>query len=163
MTKRLTPRQVSLLLLGLTVFVSTTNAFSAPRRKSVSLNVATIVEPPMTDTVSQPATIPVAPIPSKLVMDEDGYPKLGSIAKNLPKDTFVVDTKTSLFYFAADVLAVAGSMGFLNAVVNSDIYQSLPFWQQAPLVLPLQILTGFTMWYVNLQQRSCYGPFDGML
>ena len=66
--------------------------------------------------------------------------------KMLPADTWNVDTPTSLFYFAADVLAVACSMGFLNAVVTSDIYHSLPMAEQALAVMPLQVLTGFAMW-----------------
>lgn len=66
--------------------------------------------------------------------------------KMLPKETWVVDTPTSLMYFTADVLAVLSSMAFLNAVVTSDIYQTLPMYQQAMAVVPLQILTGFAMW-----------------
>ncbi len=73
-------------------------------------------------------------------------PLPGTIMKMLPKDTWLVDTPTSLMYFAADVLAVASSMTFLNAVVASDTYQMLPMYQQAAAVLPLQILTGFAMW-----------------
>jgi len=73
-------------------------------------------------------------------------PKLGAIAKMLPKETWDVDTPTSLFYFAVDLLAVVSSMGFLDAVVTSDIYHSLPVYEQALAVVPLQILTGFAMW-----------------
>eukprot|EP00571_Detonula_confervacea_P013317 CAMPEP_0172301576 /NCGR_PEP_ID=MMETSP1058-20130122/3428_1 /TAXON_ID=83371 /ORGANISM="Detonula confervacea, Strain CCMP 353" /LENGTH=390 /DNA_ID=CAMNT_0013011737 /DNA_START=186 /DNA_END=1358 /DNA_ORIENTATION=+ len=73
-------------------------------------------------------------------------PNLGEIMKMLPKETWDVDTPTSLFYFAVDLLAVVCSMGFLDAVVTSDIYHSLPMWEQALAVMPLQVLTGFAMW-----------------
>ncbi|KAL7525722.1 hypothetical protein ACHAXR_001128, partial [Thalassiosira sp. AJA248-18] len=66
--------------------------------------------------------------------------------KMLPKDTWNVDTPTSLLYFVVDALAVATSMGFLNAVVTSDTYHSLPMAEQALAVMPLQVLTGFAMW-----------------
>jgi len=81
------------------------------------------------------------------LMNRDNEPpKLGAIAKMLPKETWDVDTPTSLFYFAVDLLAVVCSMGFLDAVVTSDIYHSLPMWEQALAVMPLQVLTGFAMW-----------------
>ena len=79
-------------------------------------------------------------------MTNDDPPLPGTIMKMLPKETWVVDTPTSLMYFTADVLAVLSSMAFLNAVVTSDIYQTLPMYQQAMAVVPLQILTGFAMW-----------------
>jgi len=73
-------------------------------------------------------------------------PKAGAIAKMLPKETWKVDTRISLGYFAIDLLAVVSSMTFLNAVVTSDNYHSLQMWEQALAVIPLQILTGFAMW-----------------
>jgi acyl-lipid omega-3 desaturase len=73
-------------------------------------------------------------------------PMQGEIMKMLPKETFRVDTKTSLFYFGVDFLAVIASMGFLNVVVHSDVYHSLPIVAQALAVAPLQVLTGFCMW-----------------
>ena len=78
--------------------------------------------------------------------DKDEPPLLKDIKHLLPRESFQVDTKTSLFYFAVDVLAVGASMGFLNAVVTSDVYHSWPVWQQAIAVAPLQVLTGFAMW-----------------
>lgn len=79
-------------------------------------------------------------------VDKEGYPKLGSLAKALPQDTFDVDTMTSLMYFAIDAVAVVATMGFLNAVVTSDFYHSLAMPLQALAVAPLQVLTGFAMW-----------------
>jgi hypothetical protein len=85
-------------------------------------------------------------------LDEDDLyltpepPRAGAVMKMLPKETWDIDTPTSLFYFAVDLLAVASTMGFLNAVVTSDIYHALPVWAQAMAVAPLQVLTGFAMW-----------------
>lgn len=73
-------------------------------------------------------------------------PKVGEVMRMLPKETFQIDTNTGLFYFAVDFLAVASSMGFLNAVVTSNLYHSFPVWAQALTVAPLQLLTGFAMW-----------------
>lgn len=73
-------------------------------------------------------------------------PTLAQVRKLLPAEVFKVDTKVSLLYFTVDLLAVAGTMGFLNQVVTSDIYHSLPWWNQAIMVAPLQVLTGFAMW-----------------
>ena len=83
---------------------------------------------------------------SKVKEQDEEVPSLGSLLKMLPSNVFDIDTPTSLFYFGIDTLAVVGSLGFLNAVVTSDIYHSLPIWQQALTVAPLQVLAGFTMW-----------------
>ncbi len=80
------------------------------------------------------------------MMRDDEPPLPGTIVKMLPKDTFQVDTATSLMYAGLDVTAVACSMSFLYAVVQSDIYNGLPMAAQALTVAPLQILTGFAMW-----------------
>ena len=81
-----------------------------------------------------------------LTYDSDGIPRLGSLMKILPKETFQVDTKKSLFYFGVDTLACTASLGFLYAVVTSPLYQDLAMWQQALTVAPLQVLAGFAMW-----------------
>jgi len=73
-------------------------------------------------------------------------PTLAQVRKLLPAEVFKVDTKVSLFYFTIDLIAVAGTMGFLKQVVTSDVYHSLPWWNQAIMVAPLQVLTGFAMW-----------------
>jgi omega-3 fatty acid desaturase (delta-15 desaturase) len=73
-------------------------------------------------------------------------PKVGTIMKMLPKETFDIDTPTSLFYFGVDFAAVAATMGFLNTVVTSETYHSFPIWLQGLSVAPLQVLTGFAMW-----------------
>lgn len=81
-----------------------------------------------------------------LPMDNREVPMQGEIMKMLPRESFRVDTKTSLFYFGVDFLAVVSSMGFLGLVVTSDVYHSLPLVFQALAVAPLQVLTGFCMW-----------------
>jgi omega-3 fatty acid desaturase (delta-15 desaturase) len=79
---------------------------------------------------------------------EDGMaiPKLGTLARMIPKDSFDVDTKTSLFYFGLDFVACVASLGFLDLVVTSDFYHTLPLVAQALAVAPLQILSGFALW-----------------
>ena len=86
----------------------------------------------------------------------------------LPRETWKVDTATSLFYFGVDMLAVTASMGFLNMVVTSENYHSFPLWAQAASVFPLQILTGFAMWctwvvghdagHSTISKNKDYGP-----
>lgn len=83
---------------------------------------------------------------TRTIIDYDEPPTLGQVRKLLPAEVFQVDTATSLFYFMVDFIAVAGTMGFLNLVVASDIYHGLPWWNQALVVAPLQVLTGFAMW-----------------
>lgn len=78
--------------------------------------------------------------------DEEDIPILGSVMKILPKETFDVDTKTSLFYFGIDTLACVLSLSTLNAVVHSEIYTNLAIWQQGLMVIPLQLLAGFALW-----------------
>lgn len=73
-------------------------------------------------------------------------PTLGEVRKLLPSSVFQVDTATSLAYFAIDFMAVVATMGFLDLVVTSEIYHSMPIWAQALSVAPLQVLTGFAMW-----------------
>lgn len=73
-------------------------------------------------------------------------PKLGTIMKMLPKESFQVSTKESLLYFGLDLAAVVTCLSSLHMVVTSDLYHSLAMWQQAIMVAPLQVLSGFAMW-----------------
>jgi len=90
----------------------------------------------------------VAELPTSGVLEETAVeqvavnrpPPLGTIMKMLPRESFDIDTKTGLFYFGVDLIAVAASLGFLNAVVTSDLYHSFPIWGQALTVAPLQVL-----------------------
>ncbi len=77
---------------------------------------------------------------------EPVVPRVGTIMKMLPKETFDIHTPTSLFYFAVDAVAVLTSMGFLYAVVTSDVYHESPWVLQAAMAAPLQILSGFALW-----------------
>jgi len=79
-------------------------------------------------------------------IDVNEPPRAGTVMKMLPKETWDIDTKTSLFYFGVDFAAVFATMGFLNTVVTSEVYHSFPIWLQGLSVAPLQILTGFAMW-----------------
>lgn len=76
----------------------------------------------------------------------DKVPRVGEVMRMLPKESFQIDTYKGLFYFAVDFLAVAVSMGVLNALVTSNLYHSFPIWAQALSVAPLQLVTGFAMW-----------------
>jgi omega-3 fatty acid desaturase (delta-15 desaturase) len=78
--------------------------------------------------------------------EEQEMPTLNKLRKMLPKESFQVDTATSVFYFLVDLAAVVSSIGFLDLVVTSDKYHSFPWWEQAILVAPLQVLAGFAMW-----------------
>lgn len=80
-----------------------------------------------------------------LYVRNDKVPKVGEVMRMLPKETFDVNTAMGLFYFGVDFAAVAATMGFLNAVVTSDVYHSLPVVAQGLMVAPLQVLTGFAM------------------
>merc|ERR1711865_629183 len=82
-----------------------------------------------------------------IVVLQNEPPSLSTIRKTmLPKAVFDIDTKTSLFYFAVDLLAVVTSMGLLKTVVTSSVFQASPLLVQILLAAPLQTLTGFAMW-----------------
>merc|ERR1711865_966956 len=82
-----------------------------------------------------------------IVVLQNEPPSLSTIRKTmLPKAVFDIDTKTSLFYFAVDLLAVVTSMGMLKTVVTSSFFQASPLLVQILLAAPLQTLTGFAMW-----------------
>ena len=113
-------------------------SFAAPNRvNNVALHQVATLAPPVIKT---------EPEEGGIYRDDDGIPRLGSIMKMLPKESFDVDTKTSLAYFAIDAAAVIASLGFLDAIVTSEAYHSAPMWQQAIMVSPLQVLSGFAMW-----------------
>lgn len=131
-------------------FITSSNAFSSiPMR-----GVPSIVQP---GTSGKDINDKVSRMPNEGMNDPDinsfekesknnDVPSLGTIMKMLPKKSFDIDTPTSLFYFGLDFMACVGSLGFLNAVVTSDIYHSLPVPAQALMVAPLQVLAGFAMW-----------------
>lgn len=80
------------------------------------------------------------------IRNEEDPPTMGQVIKMLPKKVFDINTRTSLFYFFLDMIGVLGSLNGLNAVVHSSFYKSIPIWQQALTVFPLQLVAGFTMW-----------------
>jgi omega-3 fatty acid desaturase (delta-15 desaturase) len=129
---------VVFVALAVASITTTCDAFTPsnkPLHPSLSLE-STIVATPLINDFSDATNF----------ANVEDYPKAGAIMKMLPADTWKVSTKTSMLYFGIDVLAVAVSMGFLNAVVNSDIYHHMALWQQFLSVVPLQVLTGFAMW-----------------
>lgn len=146
---------ILLLLVALLVSVAPASAFlpalNTPRRSSFILSAINI-EPPSATTPSTERGVVTqgndnANIESFLQEKSSEIPALGSIARMLPKSAFDIDTKTSLFYFGVDLVAVISSLSFLNAVIHSDFYQhdaSLPL--QALMVAPLQVLCGFAIW-----------------
>ncbi|KAL7514148.1 hypothetical protein ACHAXN_011432 [Cyclotella atomus] len=137
------------LLLAIASTASSVNAFTPSQRNARSNSLteiqSTVVPAPTRDVIRQQqpelgeADLYVNP-PVR------NPPVPGSIMKMLPKNTFDIDTPTSLFYFAIDLLAVVATMGFLDIVVTSANYHALPMWAQALCVAPLQVLTGFAMW-----------------
>jgi omega-3 fatty acid desaturase (delta-15 desaturase) len=164
------PSQSVLLCILVAVFVARTEvaySFSVPAhtlkhtstytsttkyesgRNNVALKVATgmIAPPPVLEEETKTSIEMTNKKNEELLSyDKEGYPKLGSIMKALPNEVFQVNTKTSLFYFAIDTIAVVASIGMLHGVVTSNIYHSLALWQQALTVAPFQVLAGFTMW-----------------
>jgi len=111
---------------------------------STSLHVGTVIPAPTEERTGQKNVELMESNTKYLANDEP--PNLAVISRMLPPEVFEVDTGTSLFYFGIDLIAVFGSLGFLNAVVTSTLYRSLPFWGQALTVAPLQLLAGFAMW-----------------
>jgi omega-3 fatty acid desaturase (delta-15 desaturase) len=131
-------------------YTSTTTKYNGIGRDNVALKVATgmIAPPPVSEDETKTSSIKTTNEKNNdlLSYDKEGYPKLGSIMKALPDEVFQVSTKTSLFYFAIDSIAVIASIGLLHGVVTSNIYHSLALWQQALTVAPFQLLAGFAMW-----------------
>ena len=131
-------------------YTSTTTKYNGIGRNNVALKVATgmIAPPPVLEDETKSSSIKTTNENNNdlLSYDKEGYPKLGSIMKALPDEVFQVSTKTSLFYFAIDSIAVIASIGLLHGVVTSNIYHSLALWQQALTVAPFQLLAGFAMW-----------------
>ena len=131
-------------------YTSTTTKYNGIGRNNVALKVATgmVAPPPVLEDETKTSSIKTTNENNNdlLSYDKEGYPKLGSIMKALPDEVFQVSTKTSLFYFAIDSIAVIASIGLLHGVVTSNIYHSLALWQQALTVAPFQLLAGFAMW-----------------
>ena len=122
------------------------NTFTSPRNAIHGLHMsdATIG---LMDAPSLPKNLePIIQTAPKPNREEEEIPDLGTILRMLPKKSFDIDTKESLFYFGVDFIACVASLGFLNTVVTSDLYHSFPLWGQALSAAPLQILAGFAMW-----------------
>jgi len=139
-------------LLVAVALISTSDAFTTCQRSSSTVRQtfsslsSTVLPVPTTDEL-----VPLHPEldENDLYLEPDvNYepPKIGKLMKMIPKQSFDIETKASLLYFGIDLLAVGTSMGFLNSVVTSETYHSMPFYLQAMAVIPLQLLTGFAMW-----------------
>ena len=150
-------------LLVALAFGRTTEAFSLPSRiqGSAIIDISTTKLQSSIVSITSTGGITTNNASPKLqqnpiLMDDDqeeeaeniimDIPKVGSLMKMFPPETFDIHTPTSLFYFGIDFAAVATTMGFLNSVVTSEAYHSFPILLQALTVIPLQILTGFAMW-----------------
>jgi omega-3 fatty acid desaturase (delta-15 desaturase) len=143
--------------LAVTDAFSTTSFTSAIHSSTMKSNTAHITSLEMSDIAVQEKRT-FLDIPEQLTnnsnnnMDNDinaeqnEVPSLGTVRRMLPRESFDVDTKTSLFYFGIDFVACVASLGFLDLVVTSDFYHSLPIVAQALTVAPLQILSGFALW-----------------
>lgn len=131
-----------------TSFTSSVQRYEDRNRLLTSLSVATsttqVSSPSFKDTTTTNIHLP-SPDDDDIDNRED-VPSLGTIMKMLPKEVFDIDTPTSLFYFGVDFVAVVSCLTFLYSVVTSASYQALPLFAQALSVIPLQILSGFSMW-----------------
>jgi hypothetical protein len=126
-------------------------AFRGVLSKNSSPKAPALFQSSITADLATTTTTAAAVEPDvKRVTSNDGPPPLGTILKMLPKESFVVDTQTSLKYFGIDLLAVMASLGFLNTVVSSDLYHSLPIWGQALTVAPLQVLVRLCPLQINM-------------
>lgn len=147
-----------LLATALAAFASSTSAFvtvspltrqiskdspwksSTVVHSSISLPSPPVVVNNGTDVCTTLST------PTNVDVDMEKPPSMAVLRKMLPEKVWQIDSSTSLFYFGLDLAAVATTMGFLNAVVTSDVYHGLPLYAQAACVVPLQVMTGFAMW-----------------
>lgn len=135
------------LLITVAGNASVTNAFALTRHpKSSTTSLQSTVLPTPTQDVIRQQQPELGEDDLYMTPPERSPPVPGAIMKMLPRETFDIDTPTSLFYFGVDLLAVVATMGFLDVVVTSDNYHALPMWAQALSVAPLQVLTGFAMW-----------------
>jgi len=152
MRSKFTQPSTLIIAAAVVCFQHVTSGFTPPyqilkpsKSRTTSLWVGTVLPPPTKERK----------VRKEVEQLEDNYgddisisdpPNLAVIKRMLPRKVFDVDTGTSLFYFGLDLIAVVSSLSFLNAVVTSSFYHSLPFWGQALTVAPLQMLAGFTMW-----------------
>ena len=147
-------KQRNLVLALLALSISNGDAFTPnsstntvkPTTSSKNSDIGMVGSVLQIPTADQLSTLQPELGEDDLYMDINEPPKAGTIMKMLPKETWDIDTKTSLLYFAVDFAAVVATMGFLNTVVTSEVYHSMPIWMQGLSVAPLQVLTGFAMW-----------------
>ena len=146
-------RAAAASLLAATSFRGTVHAFApAPLSRAPTALASSVLPPP-----SRQAELTQLLQPElgedDLYLDDvpSDPPRVGSLMKLLPEETWDIDTAESLKYFFIDLAATAASMGALDAVVTSDAYHSLPVPLQALTVVPLQLLTGFAM----VSRRYC--------
>ena len=124
---------------------------AAPSSHTVLSSAPPVFQSSITDF---PATVLPEPLSKQATSNNVPLP-LGTILRMLPKESFDIDTKTGLFYFGVDLVAVGATLGFLNAVVTSDVYHSIPIWGQALTVAPLQILVSAECSKNGASQRLC--------
>ena len=134
-------------LLSSNAFLNPYNTLQHSPRKQHGLSVSQVAIPDAPSLTNRGRLDLLSKPPQDNQKDQNNdIPDLGTIMKMLPKKSFDIDTKESLFYFGVDFIACVASLGFLNAVVTSDLYHSFPLWAQALSVAPLQVLSGFALW-----------------
>lgn len=153
---RLLATALALLLLSQ---IQVANSFQTPRLAAVSSSksVLSSAQPVFQSSIADlPTTVPRESVSKQPTTENDLLP-LGTILRMLPRESFEIDTKTGLFYFGVDLVAVGATLGFLNAVVTSDFYHSIPVWMQALTVAPLQVLVSVR--HRIIESRRCRACF----
>ncbi|KAL9188302.1 hypothetical protein ACHAXT_006680 [Thalassiosira profunda] len=140
-------RAAAASLLAASSFRGTVDAFAPAHLSRAPTALASSVLPPPSRQAELTQLLQPELGEDDLYLDDvsSDPPRVGSLMKLLPEETWDINTAESLSYFFIDLAAVAASMGALNALVTSDVYHSLPVPLQALTVAPLQLLTGFAM------------------
>ena len=80
---------------------------------------------------------------------------LANIRKSIPEAAFKKSLLKSFYYFSKDLSLWLASVVLIHTLVNSSLWESLPFWQQAVATLVYWNVAGFFMWCLFVIGHDC--------
>jgi omega-3 fatty acid desaturase (delta-15 desaturase) len=80
---------------------------------------------------------------------------LANIRKAIPETAFKKSLIKSSYFMVKDLSLWLTSVVLIHALVNSSLWESLPFWQQALATLVYWNVAGFFMWCLFVIGHDC--------
>ena len=86
--------------------------------------------------------------------------QLNSLKKSIPEEAFKKNVYLGIYYMLVDYAMWAGSVFAIYTLTKSDVWATLPYWQQTMASILFWNVAGFLMWCIFITGHDCgHGTF----